>query len=485
MAKAGSDVLNDRLLPGRRKAVGTTEAMRAQAERGKAARADAPRTGHADFAPGRPTRPDPIGLLEEQAVSRVPELVPIRYGRMLASPFAFFRGAALIMASDLATTASSGLEVQACGDAHLANFGLFGTPERHLVFDLNDFDETLPGPWEWDVKRLTASLAVAGRERGFTDAERREIVLAAAESYRRAMRAFAGMGDLDVWYARLDAAQAAQAFGPLLRPATRKTLANALSTALTKDSMQAFKKLTTVVDGEPRLRSDPPLIMALADLVPEAQQTGLMEGLRIMLAAYRDNLSSDRQVLLDRFEFLDMARKVVGVGSVGTRAWVLLLRGRHGGDPLLLQAKEAQPSVLERYVGASAFDNHGRRVVHGQRLMQASSDLFLGWERVSGLDAVERDFYVRQLRDWKGSVDTGVMIPTGMKAYGQVCGWTLARAHARSGSRVAIAAYLGASSTFDNAIADFAESYADQNQQDYDALRRAVDSGRVTATMGL
>jgi len=450
---------------------------------GKLLRTKVPLEDHRRFTP--PARRDPLALLKAQDESRLQGLLPLRYARMASSPFAYFRGTAAVMASDLAGTPRTGLQVQLCGDAHLANFGVFGTPERHLVFDLNDFDETSPGPWEWDVKRLTASLAVAGRDRNFTTAQRRAIVVAAAESYRRAMRNFAGMGDLDVWYAQLDAQQALVTFGSQLQPASRKRTQETLATALTKDSMQAFKKLTTVIDGEPRLLSNPPLIVAVRDLFPEGEQATMLALLRGMLGTYRHSLTSDRQVLLERFEFLDMARKVVGVGSVGTRAWVLLLRGRAGGDPLLLQAKEAQESVLERFVGPSGLTNHGQRVVRGQRLMQASSDLFLGWDRVHGLDGVQRDFYVRQLRDWKGSVDAGVMVPDGMLAYAQVCGWTLARAHARSGNRIAIAAYLGSGTTFDNAIASFSEAYADQNERDYEALRRAVADGRVTAEMGL
>jgi uncharacterized protein (DUF2252 family) len=464
---------------------------------GKAARAAAPRSSHRGWeAP--PSRPDPVGLLESQAASRVPELVPIRYGRMLVSPFAFFRGAALIMASDLATTPTSGLQVQACGDAHLANFGLFASAERTLVFDVNDFDETLPGPWEWDVKRLAASLNIAGRDRGFTEGERADVVRSSVAAYRTEMATLSTMRDLDVWYAKLDVDKVVAELGDELGlgPSGHKgadtTLAKgmtrvgkALSKARSRDSMQALDKLTTVVDGEVRFVSDPPLLVPLEELVSEGESDAITERFGELIRSYRHTLQSDRRHLLKQFRFVAMARKVVGVGSVGTRAWVLLLVGGDGTDPLLLQAKEAQESVLARYVGASRYVNQGERVVAGQHLMQATSDIFLGWDRVEGIDGVTRDFYIRQLRDWKGSIDTDQMIPTGMAIYGRVCGWTLARAHARSGDRVAIAAYLGSGKAFDTAVASFAEAYADQNQRDYDALKQAAADGRVTVQSGL
>jgi uncharacterized protein (DUF2252 family) len=415
---------------------------------------------------------------------------------MLVSPFTFYRGAALIMASDLSTTDSSGLTVQACGDAHLSNFGVFASAERSLVFDLNDFDETLPGPWEWDLKRLAASLAIAGRDRGFLDKERAAVVLEATTAYRTEMARLAGMRDLDVWYARMDVVKVLEDLGDELGlngpkksdKVLSKVKARAdkqLAKARTRDSMQALEKLTTVVDGETRFVSDPPLLVPVEELVPEAESVALTDRMHELLHSYSGTLQSDRRHLLDQFRFVSIARKVVGVGSVGTRAWVLLLVGSDGSDPLLLQAKEAQESVLARFVGGSQYDNQGERVVAGQHLMQASSDIFLGWDQVEGLDGVRRDFYVRQLRDWKGSADTDVMIPRGMAIYARLCGWTLARAHARSGDRIAIAAYLGSGKTFDQAIASFAETYADQNERDYDALKRAATDGRITVESGL
>jgi uncharacterized protein (DUF2252 family) len=453
-------------------------------ERGKVARAEVPRSSHAGFRPAA-NRPDPIDLLEEQAASRVQELVPIRYGRMLVSPFTFYRGAALIMASDLAGTPRSGLTVQACGDAHLSNFGLFASPERRLVFDVNDFDETLPAPWEWDVKRLAASVVVAGRERGFSDKERAAAVLAVAEGYRNEMSTLAQSRDLDVWYRHLDADQLMKDLRDQATARMAKRSEKTLAKARTQDSMAAFDKLTHMVDGEPRILSDPPLIVPLKELLPEDESGEFFERIHALLRSYRRSLSSDRRHLLERFRVVDIARKVVGVGSVGTRAWIVLLLGRDASDPLFLQAKEAQSSVLERFVSKSAYANCGERVVAGQHLMQASSDIFLGWDRVDGIDDVRRDFYVRQLKDWKGSIDPEQMVPPGLAAYGRVCGWTLARAHARSGDRIAIAAYLGTSPAFDRAIASFAEAYADQNQRDYESLKKAVDDGRVTARTGL
>jgi uncharacterized protein (DUF2252 family) len=462
---------------------------------GKAARSTAPRAGHEEWAPA-PSRPDPVALLASQAESRVQELVPIRYGRMLVSPFTFYRGAALIMASDLSTTDSSGLTVQSCGDAHLSNFGVFASAERSLVFDLNDFDETLPGPWEWDLKRLTASLAIAGRDRGFSDKERAAIVLEATTAYRTEMARLAGMRDLDVWYARMDVVKVLEDLGDELGlngpkksdKVLSKVKARAdkqLAKARTRDSMQALDKLTAVIDGETRFVSDPPLLVPVEELLPKAESAQLTDRMHELLHSYSDTLQSDRRHLLDQFRFVSIARKVVGVGSVGTRAWVLLLVGSDGRDPLLLQAKEAQESVLARFVGRSEYDNQGERVVAGQHLMQASSDIFLGWDQVAGIDGVRRDFYVRQLRDWKGSADTDVMVPRGMAIYARLCGWTLARAHARSGDRIAIAAYLGSGKTFDHAIASFAESYADQNERDYDALQQAAADGRIIVESGL
>jgi uncharacterized protein (DUF2252 family) len=444
-----------------------------------------PRSAHAEIEFPEPR--DPVALLEEQAVSRVPELVPIRYGRMLASPFAFYRGGALIMAADLAPTPSSGLRVQLCGDAHLSNFGVFGSPERNLVFDMNDFDETAPGPWEWDVKRLAASFAVGGRENGFSETERRAVVLDTLRAYRESMTAFAQMRNLDVWYAHLSVDQAMAEFSAGVDPKRLKKAQAVIEKSRTKDSMHAFEKLTHLVDGEPRIISDPPLIVPIDELTPAAtEREALEEEMRNLIRSYRRTLETDRRHLLEDFRFVDLARKVVGVGSVGTRAWIALMLGADQQDPLFLQIKEAQPSVLERFVGKSEYSNSGQRVVAGQRLMQAVSDIFLGWQHVNaGLDGQERDFYIRQLKDWKGSFAFEAAIPPGAAAYGKACGWTLARAHARSGDRVAIAAYLGKSDVFDRAIATFAETYADQNQRDYQALQAAVDDGRIQAETGL
>ena len=457
-----------------------------RAARGKAARAAVPRTSHAAFEPA-PDRPDPVALLAEQAVTRVPELVPVRWGRMLVSPFTYYRGAALPMASDLATTPVSGLPVQACGDAHLSNFGIFGSAERRLVFDVNDFDETLPGPWEWDVKRLATSLEVAARDNGFAAKERRDIVTTAVAAYRLAMRSFAAMTNLDVWYAHVDVDQLRADLDAQLTLRQRKRLDQGIAKARTRDSMREVTKLTQVVDGRPRIISDPPLLVPVDELLPgDADRTAFIGQLGSLISQYRRTLETDRRYLLEQFEPCDMARKVVGVGSVGTRCWIILMLGRDAADPLFLQIKEAEKSVLSRFVGASKFTNQGQRVVAGQRLMQAASDIFLGWQRTqAGFDGKVRDFYVRQLRDWKFSLDIATMIPAGVRAYGQVCGWTLARAHARSGDRIAIAAYLGASDVFDRAVAQFASLYADQNERDYQALAEAAASGRITAEHGL
>jgi len=454
-----------------------------RAARGKAARADMPLASLAVLGPVADR--DPVALLEEQAVTRVPDLVPIRYGRMLTSPFAFYRGGALLMALDLGATPSSRLKAQLCGDAHLSNFGVFGSPERRLVFDANDFDETLPGPFEWDVKRLAASVEIAGRANGWKSKDRRRAVVAAGAAYRNAMREFATMTNLAVWYASADVDSAVAQFGSQLRPDRLKVTQAALAKARTRDSMQAFSKLTTTVDGVPRIKADPPLVVPIEDLIDSVDVDELYHQIRQLVRSYRRTLQPDRRVLLEQFELVHMARKVVGVGSVGTRAWILLMRGVDGSDPMFLQAKEANASVLERVAGASKFANHGQRVVNGQHLMQASSDIFLGWQRTVGTDGVDRDFYLRQLRDWKGSFDPEQMLPEGMALYAGLCGWTLARAHARSGDRVAIAAYLGGKDTFEQAIADFASSYADVNERDHAALGAAVADGRVTAVSGL
>jgi uncharacterized protein (DUF2252 family) len=455
-----------------------------RAARGKAARAEVPRSSHAHFEPSS-ERADPIELLEHQARTRVPELVPIRYGRMLVSPFTFYRGAAMIMAEDLSSTPRSGILVQCCGDAHLSNFGLFASPDRRLVFDLNDFDETLPGPWEWDVKRLVTSMLIAARDNGFSAADQERVVLQTVKAYRTAMREFAGMRNLDVWYARLEAEALLEKLEATFDSKRVQRSRKQVAKARTRDSLAALAKLTEMVDGEPRIADQAPLIVPISKLA-ERDAEDVMEELRGLFRSYRDTLDFDRRVLLEAFQLRDVARKVVGVGSVGTRAWIALLTGREDADPLFLQMKEAQPSVLEPFLGPSEFSNHGQRVVTGQRLMQAASDIFLGWVHVpAGLDGVSRDFYVRQLKDWKGSVDLDTMQAPGMTVYGRVCGWTLARAHARSGDRIAIASYLGGGDVFDRALLEFATRYAESNQRDYAALEAAVASGRVVAQTGL
>jgi uncharacterized protein (DUF2252 family) len=401
---------------------------------------------------------------------------------MLVSPFTFYRGAAAIMASDLAAGPRTSLRVQLCGDAHMSNFGLFGTPERRLLFDINDFDETLPGPWEWDIKRLAASLEIAGRDNGFTAKQRRQVVLSAAAGYRTQIRDFAGMTNLDVWYARADVEDARAELELQLDKNRRKMFAKGIAKARRHSSMQELGKLCGTVDGRPRILADPPLIVPLADLLPQQLEgTGLEGQLSTLIGRYSRTLEYSRRILLRQYTLADIARKVVGVGSVGTRCWIVLMFGRDENDPLFLQVKEAQPSVLAAYAGASTFANEGERVVTGQRLMQAVSDIFLGWQRIRGIDGRMRDFYFRQLRDWKLSIEVADMVPTGAAVYGQICGRTLARAHARSGDRIAIAAYLGGKGVFDQAIADFAAAYADQNETDYKALVTARDTGRIIA----
>ena len=451
---------------------------------GKAARAIAPRAVHGEWEP-RADRRDPVSLLEEQAASRVPALVPLRYGRMLVSPFTFFRGAAYPMAADLADAPRTGLEVQLCGDAHLSNFGGFAAPDRRLVFSINDFDETLPGPFEWDVKRLAASLAVAGRDRGFDAKRRQSINQAVTRSYREAMRAFAGMSNLDLWYARIDVDEVAQLAARHGSSKQQKRFERNLAKAQSKDSMKAFSKLTEMVDGQPKIASDPPLIVPIEELASGAERAQVEEFVQGVLRAYRRTLTPDRRRLLDRYRYGHSARKVVGVGSVGTRAWILLMLGRDESDPLFLQLKEAQASVLEPFLGPSAFANHGQRVVEGQRLTQAASDILLGWMRITATDGVGRDFYMRQLWDGKGSAIVEAMNPLALTVYGGLCGRALAKAHARSGDPVAIASYLGAGESFDRAIASFAEAYADQNERDFNALAEAVQSGHVVAQTGL
>jgi uncharacterized protein (DUF2252 family) len=448
--------------------------------RGKSARAEVPRASHAVWDPP-PGRVSPVDLLEQQARDRVPELVPIRHGRMLVSPFSYFRGAALPMASDLAGTPQSGLKAQLGGDAHLSNFGMFGSPERHLFFDVNDFDETAPGPWEWDVKRLAASLEIAARDNAFDDKERARIVRLAVRSYRQAMREFSSQPMLEVWYAHLDMSELLPRFQSLLDPKKTPAVWRAINKARAHDTHQAFDKLCHTPGNEPRIRSAPPLVLPVEELSTDGE--ALTEGMRTFLRSYHRTLPADRRRLLDQYRLVHLARKVVGVGSVGTEAWILLLLDGVG-SPLLLQVKEADISVLEQFTAKSRFANHGQRVVAGQHLIQTASDIMLGWERFD-FKGYERDYYIRQLRDWKGSADIDGMTPAGMELWGQMCGWTLARGHARSGDRIAIGSYLGKSNEFDRAVVKFSAAYADQNELDYRLLKEAVASGRLPAATGI
>ena len=446
--------------------------------RGKAARADVPRSAHGAWEPPS-VRRDPVELLDEQARTRLPELVPIRHGRMLVSPFTFFRGAAYIMAADLANGARTGIYTQLCGDAHLSNFGFFAAPDRRLVFSINDFDETLPGPFEWDVKRLAASFTVAARDLGFDEGTRRSVVLTTARAYRDAMATFAVMRHIDVWYTRLDADTIVQGFSVNMTTRAKRRMQADLAKARTKDSVRALAKLCRTVDGELRIIGNPPLITPIEDVLPGAEQTHLDGVIRRMIDTYAESLPPDRRELLGRYRYVHAARKVVGVGSVGTRAWILLLLGLDDGDPLFLQFKEAQASVLEPFLGKSRFAQHGERIVAGQRMMQAAADIMLGWERIEAIDGETKDFYIRQLWDAKGSAEIELMKPAGLSAYGAICGWTLARAHARSGDAVTISSYLGKKDSFDQAMVAFGETYADQNERDYQALRKAARKGRI------
>ena len=448
-----------------------------------------PRSSHGGWEPAS-DRPDPIALLEEQAASRVPDLIPIRYGRMLVSPFAFYRGTALIMAADLAATPVSGITVQLCGDAHLSNFGLFGSPERRMLFDINDFDETLPGPWEWDVKRLAASFEVMGRDRGFAAADRRAVVMAGVAEYRERMRQAARMRTLDAWYEHLEAGMLLK----MVRQEVRvkrvsrdeaKVTEEMVAKARTRDSTRVFAKRADEVDGELRIVADPPIIIPIEDLVqPGSEWENPTPLIKKLLSSYRRTLGRHHHPL-EEYRYVHTAYKMVGVGSVGTRCYIMLLLGRDHDDPLFLQIKEAQASVLERFLPKSTYSHHGERVVAGQRLMQAATDIFLGWQRIKGLDGVNRDYYVRQFQDWKGSADVDSLLVPGATLYSRICGATLARAHARWGDRIAIASYLGKGDTFDRAIADFSAAYADQTERDYAAFSAAVDSGRLVAQTGV
>jgi Uncharacterized protein conserved in bacteria (DUF2252) len=453
--------------------------------RGKAARKTAPRASHAVFEPA-PDRPNPIALLEEQGAGRIAALLPIRYGRMLASSFAFFRGGALIMATDLAATPATGIRVQACGDAHLSNFGVYASAERRLVFDVNDFDETLPAPWEWDVKRLATSIEVAGRDTGASTAQRRRAVQAAVARYRTTMRRLAGQPELAVWYAEAELDELGTQYQKLMGQRERKLSREDLARLQNRDARQSVKKLVHTVHGEPRIVNEPPLIVPVADLPGAPGAAGSRPGIEKILAVYRRTLPLDRQHLLNRFRVADAALKVVGVGSVGMGCWIILLTGRDDSDLLLLQVKQATTSVLSRFAGPSSYLSQGKRAVAGQQLMQATSDIFLGWHP-AGRDPGQGvgDCYIRQLRDWKYSLPVEAMRPGMMHRYGELCGQALARAHARSGDRIAIAAYLGTSDAFDQAVARFAAAYADQNERDHAALAAAVSSGRLPAETGV
>ncbi|HET7519614.1 MAG TPA: DUF2252 domain-containing protein [Actinomycetes bacterium] len=462
---------------------------------GKEARDRTPPSSHAGWEPAA-DRPDPVGLLEEQNLTREPDLVPVRHGRMLVSPFTFYRGAAKIMAADLDGTPTAGLTVQLCGDAHLSNFGAFASPERRLLFDLNDFDETLPGPFEYDVKRMAASFTIAGRNNGFSQADTRAATLEAVRAYRDAMAGFAQMRTMDIWYARLDEDELLKAIRKVAADASKakkrkkeakqaeKNLRKGAAKARTRDSLQALSKLGEVVDGQYRIVSQPPIVVPARELEAAygLSREEIEQAVHQQFRAYRATLRDDQRQLLERFQVVDLARKVVGVGSVGTRAFIALLQGRDQQDPLFLQVKEATASVLEGHLPKSRYRQHGERVVCGQRMMQAASDIYLGWTK--GAD-VTRHFYWRQLRDMKGSADVEAMIPVGLRFYASICGWTLARAHARSGDPVAIAEYLGEDDQFDRSITDFSRLYADQNERDYQGFADAVRSGRLEAVEGV
>jgi uncharacterized protein (DUF2252 family) len=457
--------------------------------RGRHARRTVPRSSHGQWQPAA-SRPDPVALLEDQAASRVPDLVPIRYGRMLASPFTFYRGGALIMAADLAATPVTGITVQLCGDAHLSNFGLFGSPERRLMFDINDFDETLPGPWEWDVKRLAASFEIMGRDRGYSPADRREVVLAGVREYRDRMRQAARMGSLAAWYEHFEAGMLLKLVRQQVRlnqvdKKAAEAAENMVAKARSRDSVRVLSKRADQVEGELRIVADPPVIIPIEDLItPGSEWEDPAPLIKELLSSYRQTLGQHHHPV-EEYQYVHAAYKMVGVGSVGTRCYIVLLLGRDHDDPLFLQVKEAQPSVLERFLPESTYAHHGERVVTGQRLMQAATDIFLGWQRIKGLDGVTRDYYVRQFHDWKGSADVDTMLVPGALLYSRLCGATLARAHARWGDRIAIAAYLGKGDPFNQAIADFAAAYADQNERDYEAFAAAVSSGRLTAQTGV
>ena len=489
MALLSRDAVED--LRERMKQALNTERERTPEERkarGKAARNQCPREDHAYWAPAD-DRPDPVELLREQGESRVQDLLPLRYERMSASAFTFYRGSALIMASDLSTTPSTGITVQLCGDAHISNFGLYSSPERRTVFDINDFDETLPGPWEWDVKRLVTSVEICGRDNGFSKKQRRAATLACVEGYREGMRRFAEMGNLDVWYAHLDVDKLREKVTTAnVDKASIKAANKVIDKAKAKNSARAIQKLTEIVDGEVRIISDPPVIVPVRDLVAQNaneeiaekfDEVGLERLMRSVLSEYRMTLDSDKRRLVGQYTAVDMARKVVGVGSVGTRAWIIVMKGINDDDSLVLQVKEAQESVLERYAGKSRYKTHGRRVVAGQRAIQSVSDMLLGWCTFSDVNGKRQHYYVRQLWDGKGSIDLSRLSADKLATLARACGWTLAHAHARTGDRIAIASYMGKGGKFDDAIVAFAESYADQNEADYARFMQALESGEL------
>jgi uncharacterized protein (DUF2252 family) len=436
-------------------------------ERGKALRTRTPRAEHAGWKASS-QRPDPLRLLKQSSQDRIPELIPIRHARMLVSPFTFYRGAALHMAADLASTPASGLRVQACGDCHLMNFGAFATPERRVIFDINDLDETLPAPWEWDLKRLAASFVLASRDNGFSEAVARACAVECVRSYRERMAEYSGMHALEVWYASIPV----ETLGEMV--SDKKTLRRMrarLEEAKGRRVLEHdFPKLVSTEEGVPTIRDNPPLIFH----AKEHARAGFADTLRDAFASYRESLPEHRRILLDRYQVQDIALKVVGVGSVGRRCGILLLMADEA-DPLFLQVKEATPSVMEPYAGKSRHKNHGQRVVSGCHLMQSASDLFLGW--TEGEEG--RHFYLRQLRDVKISPMVETYSPATMRLYAEVCGWALARGHARSGDPCAISGYLGKRDVFDQAVADFAVAYADQVQRDFDVLKKAIRAGKL------
>ena len=477
--------LRERLIE--RLSQGDSYSKEESANRGKALRASVPRETHSQWTPSI-ERTDPVELLRSQGETRVQALLPLRYERMSASAFTFYRGGALIMASDLSETPTTGLNVQACGDAHISNFGLFSSPERRTVFDINDFDETLPGPWEWDVKRLATSVEICGRDNGFSKKKRKAAVLACVQAYREGMAKFANMGHLDVWYAHLDVDTLRSQVAIGLDAKSKKAADKVIEKAKGKDSERAIRKLTEVADEQLRIVSDPPVVVPMRDLIALKFDEKVVERfdeekvermIQSILSEYRSTLPSDKQWLIGQYTPVDVAHKVVGVGSVGTRAWIVVMQGADENDPLVLQVKEAQESVLERFVGKSKYKQHGHRVVAGQRAMQTASDVLLGWCRLPGEDGKRRDYYVRQLWDGKGSIDLSLLNPAQLEKLAKACGWTLAHAHARTGDRFAIAAYLGNSDKFDRAIAEFADAYAYQNEADYQRFMGAYNAGEL------